>query len=122
MSKSNVPEIPASIKCRRRGSCVPAMLCCLPQLVEGRDFVVEGWICFDGQRHEHTWMLIDGEVFDPTVVQFLRFRGFPGGHLYIPKTKFTPLEIKLNWQANKSAWWRNRLASFGVPSTSWAFT
>jgi hypothetical protein len=27
--------------------------------------------------HEHTWMVIDGEIFDPSLVQFEKLKSFP---------------------------------------------
>lgn len=121
MSRTKLPEIPASIKCGRRGSCVPAALYCLPQLVEGRDYIVEGWVSFGGRKQEHTWIVIYETIFDPTIIQFRRFRHYPAGPQYITKLRHTPAEMRVIWRATKSLWWRERLASFGVPRCCWTF-
>lgn len=115
-----VPEIPASIQCGRRGSCVPVALFCLPQLVMGRDFVVEGWVSFGAEKQEHTWMLIGEEVFDPSLVQFRRFKNYMAGPTYTARVVWSPADVRHIWAGKKSAWWLKRLASFGVPRTSWA--
>lgn len=117
----SLPEIPASIQCGRRGSCVPVALFCLPQLVMGRGFFVEGWVSFGTGKQEHTWMLIDGEIFDPSLVQFRRFKNYAAGPTYTARVVWSPADVRYIWAGKRSAWWRERLTSFGVPRTSWAF-
>lgn len=118
----NLPEIPASIKCGRRGSCVPVALFCVPLLVEGRDFVVEGCVSFGTGKQEHTWMLIGGKIYDPTLIQFRRFKSYSAGPTYTSHAMWSPTEMRqIIWASKKSDWWRERLASFGIPLTSWAF-
>jgi hypothetical protein len=120
-SATNLLEIPASIRCDRRGSCVPVTLFCLPQLVEGRDFVIEGWVSFGTTKERHTWMVIDGKIFDPSLVQFCRFKNYAFGPTYMARFKHTPVDFRRYWDGYKSFSWRARLASFGVPRTSWVF-
>ena len=69
-------QLPKSFRCWRRSSCVPAAIVLLPQLQHSRDFIIEGYVCLgnDPRRHEHTWMEVDGAIFDPTLIQFRRFR------------------------------------------------
>jgi hypothetical protein len=73
-----LPEIPGTVKLHWRGSCVPTVIACLPQLKD-EDAVIEGWGRFGnhGPMHEHTWMVIDGEIFDPSLVQFEKLKSFP---------------------------------------------
>lgn len=117
----NQPAIPASVKCGRRGSCVPVALFCLPQLVESRDFVVEGWVSFGTGKQEHTWMLVDGKVFDPSLAQFRRFKSYAAGPAYTARVVWSPSEVRRIWASTKSDWWRRRLSTFGVPRSNWAF-
>lgn len=120
---SNVvlPFIPASLRCDRRGSCVPVALYCLPKLVEGRDFIVEGWVSFGGRKQDHTWMTVAGELYDPTLIQFRRFKMFHRGPAYTIGATYSPAEYRGFWYCTKSSWWRERLQDFGVPRASWAF-
>lgn len=121
-SVPRIPEISPLIRCSRRGSCVPAALYCLPQLVEGRDFILEGWISFGSSgRLEHTWMQADGVRFDPTIIQFRRFGEFSAGPLYQPAFIMPPSQYRDRWVSQKSLWWRERVQLFGVPATNWAF-
>lgn len=121
-SKTNMPKIPASIRCGRRGSCVPVALYCLPQLVEGRDFITEGDVSFGSSlQQQHTWMLIDGVIFDPTIIQFRRFKEFSAGTRYDSVLIMSPSQYRVSWLSQKSPWWRERLQLFGLPETSWAF-
>jgi hypothetical protein len=121
-TSANMPDIPASIRCGRRGSCVPVALYCLPQLVEGRDSIVEGWVSFGSSgNQQHTWMHVDGVIFDPTIIQFRRFKEFSAGARYDSILIMPPSQYRDQWLSQKSPWWRYRLQLFGVPSTSWAF-
>ena len=72
------PVIPAAVKLHRRGSCVPTVIACLPHLMDDQDFVIEGRVSFGdrGWIHEHTWMIIDGRIFDPSFVQFEQVKSF----------------------------------------------
>ena len=110
-----LPVIPESVKLRRRGSCVPTVIACLPHLKHGRDFVIEGWVSFGdrGWEHQHTWMLVDGIIFDPSLVQFEHLQTFS-----------KPLHRRQGWIntvreyrsncADLSRWWIERCLSFGV--------
>jgi len=90
--------------------------------VERRDFIVEGWISFGSSgRQEHTWMQIDGVRFDPTIIQFRRFREFSAGPRYESVLIMPPSQYLDRWLFQKSLWWHERLRLFGVPATNWAF-
>ena len=104
----------------RRGSCVPAAIEMLPGLIEGRDFIVEGKVRFTSRKWEkHTWMEIDGEVYDPSILQFSHFKGYPRVE-YSVERRLGINEFRAIWQvvAGKGsclrAFWQDRLQSFGV--------
>jgi hypothetical protein len=121
-SKIIMPEIPVSIRCSRRGSCVAAALYCVPQLAEGQDLILQGYVSFgSGREQEHTWMQVEGVIFDPTVIQFRRFKHFSDGPNYVCVRSMRPSEYRASWLSLKSTWWRERLEFFGVPATCWAF-
>jgi hypothetical protein len=46
--------------------------------MDDQDFVIEGRVSFGdrGWIHEHTWMIIDGRIFDPSFVQFEQLKSF----------------------------------------------
>jgi hypothetical protein len=111
-----LPTILNTIKIHRPGSCVPTAIAYLPQLKDGRDYVIEGWVQFGerGQQHEHTWMVVDGQIFDPTIIQFRRLRHYDKG----PRRQFSKVmpveEYRFWWRLSRSPWWIARLRSFGV--------
>lgn len=114
---SMLPTLPETLKLDRPGSCVPTAIACFPQLKDGRDFVIEGWVRFGkrGRLHEHTWMEIDGQTFDPSLVQFRRLRNFEQGPSRQYAKIMTPAEYEFHYLcAMVSPWWRARLQEFGV--------
>lgn len=73
--------LPEKYEVSRLGSCMlAALLICVNLIESGRNNieVVEGWIQYldeDGEydlslRFQHTWILADGELIDPTFEQF----------------------------------------------------
>jgi hypothetical protein len=111
-----LPTLPDTIKLHTPGSCVPTAIACLPQLKDGRDYVIEGWVRFGdrGHMHEHTWMVVAGQTFDPSIIQFRRLKGYDKG----PRRQFSKVmpveEYRIHWQLTRSPWWLARLRSFGV--------
>lgn len=112
-----LPKLPETVKIERPGACVPTAIACLPQLKDGRDFVIEGWVQFGarGRQHEHTWMVVADEIFDPSIVQFRRLRHYDKG----PRRQFRKVLTVDEYRAHCllalcNPFWRARLTSFGV--------
>jgi hypothetical protein len=100
----------------RRGSCVPAAMVLCRDMVSGRDFVVEGLVRFgsDIREHEHTWVEINGIVYDPTFIQFRRFFRY-GSPQYTVVRRIDVGEYRLlSRSALGIGFWRSRLYQFGV--------
>ncbi len=110
------PVIPDAVKLHRRGSCVPTVIACLPYMKDGRDFVIEGWVRFGnrGWKHEHTWMIIGGKVFDPSLVQFEQLQAFPNPLHRLQERGIPVREYRRAWRDALSPWWIDRCRSFGV--------
>jgi len=114
-----LPEIPGTVMLHRRGSCVPTVIACLPQLKD-EDVVIEGWVRFGkhGPMHEHTWMVIEGEIFDPSLVQFEKLKSFPKPLQRVAERIMTASEYRRTWRQAISPWWIDRCRNFGVSVSS----
>jgi hypothetical protein len=107
-------EVPEGVQVWKRGSCVPVAMLCLQHLVYPRDLVVEGYVRFRSDWQEHTWMEIDGKIFDPTFIQFRRFKGYPRAERKIKNT-FPPPYYKQQVEfAMLDRMWRERVQLFGI--------
>jgi hypothetical protein len=107
------PVIPRGVQFWKRGACVPvAML--LSQQMRSDQYIVQGWVRFGRGWQEHTWMLIDDGPFDPTLVQFKKFKNFPNCQRRIRDVR-TVDEYRFHSRiAMKNAFWRNRVQMFGI--------
>jgi hypothetical protein len=102
-------RLPPFFDKRRRGSCVPAVVTLLSQLEQGRDFIYEGYVVLDTGKHdEHTWMEIEGILFDPTAAQYRKRQ-----REYIVVKRFTVSAYREQWRRARSHWWDERVRSFG---------
>jgi hypothetical protein len=110
-----LPQVPNTVKLHRRGSCVPTVIACLPQLKDD-DCVIEGWVRFGnhGPVHQHTWMMTEEGVFDPSLVQFAKLKSFPKPLQRTPERVMTVSEYRCTWRGAISPWWIDRCRSFGV--------
>jgi len=77
---------------------------------------IEGWVRFGnrGWKHEHTWMIIGGKVFDPSLVQFEQLQAFPNPLHRLQERGIPVREYRRAWRAAFSPWWIDRCRSFGV--------
>jgi hypothetical protein len=105
------------VRIDRRGSCVPTALYCIPFLNQERDVIVEGWVSFppSTRKHQHTWLIIDGELYDPSLVQFKRMRFFSADRVRrSEKQRMSPAKYFVSFALALDDFWRERLRRFGV--------
>ena len=117
-TNSAMPVLPKGFKYWWRGACVPAALLVMGQLVEGRDFVVQGMVRFARRDigacwHEHTWMEIDGEIYDPTLVQFRVLKSFRPDPFRNVVVRFGADDWRRQVAQRDLLFWAARVCEFG---------
>ena len=108
--------LPPTLKLSRLSACIPTVIALLPHLMDGRDFVLEGWIRFStrGWWHEHTWMQVDGQVYDPSIIQFKRLKTYSASPFRDILRRIPCRLYKEEWMLSINEFWRKRLKEFGV--------
>jgi hypothetical protein len=105
------------IRTNQLGSCVPTALYCIPDLKDGRDLVIEGTVRFPPSKAKdrHTWLIINGQLFDPTLVQFARRRHFDAAAVIREEVhRLEPSDYLAAFCVGYNQFWHDRLIRFGV--------